>query len=90
LASPPPLVRRLQSVLSDHHVPEGPTAIPEGTAIEVPPEVKAACVHTERYGTRWSGIVTVPASPDHLPTVRYADGAACHGGFQNADAWWRE
>jgi hypothetical protein len=83
-------VRRLQSILSDHHVPEGPTAIPEGTAIEVPPEVKAACVHTERYGTRWSGIVTVPARSDGVPTIRYADGSPCHGGFQKADASWPE
>jgi uncharacterized protein with NRDE domain len=84
-----PLVRRLQTVLSDHHVPEGPVAAPE-SAIEVPPEVKAACVHTERYGTRWSGIVTVPRSPDDAPTIRYADGSACHGGFQNGDGWWQE
>ena len=82
------LVRRLQAVLGDHHVPEGPVAVPEGSTIEVPPEVKAACVHTERYGTRWSGIVTVP--PDDVPTIRYADGSACHGGFLKTHSWWRE
>jgi uncharacterized protein with NRDE domain len=84
------LVRRLQTVLGDHHVPEGPTAAPQGSTIEVPEEVKAACVHTERYGTRWSGIVTVPASPDDPPRVRYADGWACRGDFRSADARWRE
>jgi uncharacterized protein with NRDE domain len=75
------LIRRLQAVLGDHNVPEGHIAAAEGSTVEVPQEVKAACVHTERYGTRWSGIVTVSASPDDAPTFRYAEGSACRASW---------
>jgi hypothetical protein len=45
-------------------------------------------VHTERYGTRWSGIVTVPAAPEELPMFCYADGPACGGKFIDARTMW--
>jgi uncharacterized protein with NRDE domain len=84
-----PLVAQLRSVLSDHEVPPGPSA-PDEAGIEAPPEVKAACVHTERYGTRWSGVVTVPRGSTHPPTVRYADGPPCQAAYKDADALWRQ
>jgi len=80
------LVQRLQTVLGDHHVPDGAVAAPEGSPVEVPQEVKAACVHTERYGTRWSGVITVPASHDDVPDFRYADGSACRASWRSAFA----
>jgi len=80
------LVARLSAVLADHHVPEGATPTrhggPDGDPI--PAEVKAACVHTERYGTRWSGIVTVPASAGAPPAFRYADGPPCQAPWRDA------
>lgn len=64
---PAALVHHLQSVLADHHLPEG---------AESP--VAANCVHTEKgYGTRWSGIVTVGRDPAEVPSVHYADGPPC-------------
>jgi uncharacterized protein with NRDE domain len=85
------LLPRLEVVLADHVVPAASTeSIPENDAgVPVPPEVKAACVHTERYGTRWSGIVAVPGDPAAPPSVRYADGPPCRHAYQDASALWQ-
>lgn len=80
-----PLVRHLQAVLGDHEVP---AAVDQGDDMDqIPAQVKAACVHTERYGTRWSGVITVPGEA-HPPTVRYADGPACQARYTDAGALW--
>lgn len=84
-----PLVRRLQAVLSDHEVPPGRSAADEA-GIEAPPDVNAACVHTERYGTRWSGVITVPGRPTRPPTVQYTDGAPCNARYSDTSSLWRE
>jgi uncharacterized protein with NRDE domain len=78
------LRERFQNVLADHFVPEGATPVRDGGGDPIPAEVKAACVHTERYGTRWSGIVTMPAAPKARPTFRYADGPPCQGAWKDA------
>ena len=85
-----PLVRHLQAVLGDHEVPAGddPSAMDASGANQIPAEVRAACVHTERYGTRWSCVITVPRSRAHPPTVRYADGPACGAGYTDAGSLW--
>jgi uncharacterized protein with NRDE domain len=83
----PAAVERLASVLADHHVPEGATPVRDDGGEPIPVEVKAACVHTERYGTRWSGIVTVPGQREKLPAFRYADGAPCCSPFRMARLW---
>jgi uncharacterized protein with NRDE domain len=83
-----PLVRQLQAVLGDHEVPAGLPPDHEGDMDPVPAQVKAACVHTERYGTRWSGVITVPAGGAQPPTVRYTDGPACQGGYTDAGSLW--
>ena len=67
----------IAAALSDHFIPEDPDAIV--------PESRAACVHSEEYGTRWSGIVTV-ASDTSPPTFRYADGSPCM--FSYTEASW--
>jgi uncharacterized protein with NRDE domain len=51
------------------------------------PEVRAACVHTEEFGTRWSGIVTVPADPEVKPVVRYTEGPPCTNPYLVAALW---
>jgi uncharacterized protein with NRDE domain len=81
------LVARLQAVLADHDIPEGPSAADEAGRTDVPQQVKANCVHAEIYGTRWSGVVTVPADPLAPPIVRYADGSPCKAGWRVSDAW---
>jgi uncharacterized protein with NRDE domain len=81
------LVRHLQAVLSDHVVPAPAVEPLDGLPADVPPEVKAACVHTERYGTRWSGVITVPAEAGLPPSVRYADGPPCETPYTEADVW---
>ena len=67
---------RLADALGDHEIPEG---VEERFRI-----AGAACVHGEAYGTRWSGIVTVPRGPER-PTVRYAAGPPCVAPFTGAD-----
>jgi uncharacterized protein with NRDE domain len=71
------LVQRLQSVLADHEAPGGLSAAAEAGRLDVPPQVGAACVHTEEYGTRWSAVITIPAGPSDLPVFRYAPGPPC-------------
>jgi uncharacterized protein with NRDE domain len=68
----------LEAVLSNHEIPPG---VVDG---ERPAAISAACVHTEHYGTRWSGIVEVPADPAALPAFRYSDGPSCTGSFRLA------
>ena len=70
------LVDRLATTLADHEIPEG---VEERFRI-----AGAACVHGEAYGTRWSGVVTVPAG-DARPIVRYADGPPCRVPYVTAD-----
>ena len=65
----------IAAALSDHVIPEDPDAIV--------PESRAACVHSEQYGTRWSGIVTVSQEPGP-PTFRYADGSPCTFSYREA------
>ena len=78
---------RLRAVLSDHEVPAGhvPASGPNG---ELPAAIKAACVHTERYGTRWSAVVMVPGDPVVPPSVRYADGPPCTTAPTDAAPLW--
>ncbi len=78
------LVERLRAVLSDHEVPAGHVPASE----EIPAEVKAACVHTERYGTRWSAVVMVPADPAAAPSVTYTDGQPCTTAPTDAAPLW--
>ena len=82
------LVKHLQAVLGDHDVPAGFQADHEDDTDRLPAQVKAACVHTERYGTRWSCVITVPGVGAQPPTVRYADGPACQAGYTDAGSLW--
>jgi hypothetical protein len=82
------LLRRLRDVMSDHEIPEGYPAVLESGGEEIPLQVGAACVHTERHGTRWSGVVTVGSRPEDPPTVLYADGPPCRTSYTDAGAWW--
>jgi uncharacterized protein with NRDE domain len=78
------LQARLQDVLADHEVPPAePERAPEHAEVR-PPPTTAACVHTDRYGTRWSGIVTVGSDTRDPPDFRYADGPPCRARFVEA------
>lgn len=81
------LVERLQAVLADHDIPEGPSAADEAGRTDIPPEVKANCVHTEHYGTRWSGVVTVPEAGRSKPDIRYVEGPPCEAGAWLRPTW---
>jgi uncharacterized protein with NRDE domain len=70
------VVGRLTDTLADHEIPEG-----QEERFRI---AGAACVHGEAYGSRWSGIVTVPAGSAR-PTLRYADGPPCTAPFTTAD-----
>jgi uncharacterized protein with NRDE domain len=82
------LPARLQTVLADHHVPASELGRSPEDAEGRPPPASAACVHTERYGTRWSGIVTVGDNIRVPPGFCYADGPACTAGFRDATPLW--
>lgn len=85
--SPDELGSRLRRVLRDHVVPDRAGA--EGRGPARPAEADAACVHTERYGTRWSGVVTVPAAPGEPPRFGYTEGAPCGSPSRDASALLR-
>jgi uncharacterized protein with NRDE domain len=70
------LVGRLATTLADHEIPDG---LEERVRI-----AGAACVHSDTYGTRWSGIVTV-GSDDARPRFRYADGPPCTAPYSEAE-----
>ena len=74
--APADAAERLRSVLANHEIPDD---LPDD---EVDPErpagIKAACVHTDRdYGTRWSGVIVVPADIATSPQFTYTDGPSC-------------
>jgi len=76
------MIARLQQALGNHTIPAGVSAATEVGRAGVPPEVAAACVHTDRYGTRWSGIVTLGPSRD-VPSVLFAPGPPCSTPFRD-------
>jgi uncharacterized protein with NRDE domain len=82
------LVARLQAALADHQVPPGVLDPPVEGFEHIPPDVQAACVHTERYGTRWSCVVTVSPDPAEPPVLRYADGPPCESAYVDAGPLW--
>ena len=81
----------LPGVLSDHSVPAGPDGPelprPPGSP-ERPPEIGAACVHTDGYGTRSSTLVRVPRSVTDRPQVRVAPGPPCTTAFVDGTGLW--
>lgn len=83
---PGEIADRLWTVLADHEVP------PDPPGAEVEPErpsaVNAACVHTEAYGTRWSGVVMVADDPGVPPAFTYADGSPCTAARRDATPLW--
>ena len=82
------LVRRLQTVVADHEVPAGAIDVVGPNGESIPRTVRAACVHAERYGTRWSGIVTVAADTAARPQLVYADGHPCEATYADATRRW--
>jgi uncharacterized protein with NRDE domain len=79
---------RLRAVLANHQVPSAVGLDQRADDAEQPVPVTAACVHSERYGTRWSGIVTVPRSRGVRPGFQYADGPPCSAVFVEAASLW--
>lgn len=84
------LERRLQVVLADHELPKAsPTSVASGSAEHSrPPETEAACVHTDRYGTRWSAVISVPEG-DEPPRFTYAPGPPCTTANEDAGRLWQ-
>jgi uncharacterized protein with NRDE domain len=85
------LERRLLVVLGDHELPP-PSLTPDhdadGQVFVRPPATEAACVHTDRYGTRWSGIVAVPAEAGS-PRFHFTPGPPCTTQPEDAAPLWR-
>jgi uncharacterized protein with NRDE domain len=75
----------LETVLGSHK-PAIPEARTDATGRVWPPEVTAACVHVEGYGTRSAMTVLVPVSG--VPSVRVADGRPCESELRDATDLW--
>jgi uncharacterized protein with NRDE domain len=78
-------VAALEAVLGSHE-PAIPEARTDATGRVWPPEVTAACVHVEGYGTRSAMTVVVPVSG--MPSVRVADGRPCESDLRDATDLW--
>jgi len=78
-------VTALEAVLADHRpaISEWRTD-PAGRAR--PPQLTAACVHAEAYGTRSAMTVSVPGAG--LPSVRVADGRPCEHDLRDVSGLW--
>lgn len=75
---------QLARVLSDHLIPE----VVAHEDSERPPETRAACVHTENYGTRSSSILRVHASEEDQITVKVASGHPCEEPYVDYTHLW--
>lgn len=75
----------LAGVLRDHQPAAGPQPAGPGRPAR-PAELSAACVHTERYGTRSAMIVNV--GPAGLPRVSVAAGPPCVTPLLDVTGMW--
>jgi uncharacterized protein with NRDE domain len=78
-------VAALETVLGNHQ-PAIPEPRTDAAGRVWPPEVTAACVHVEGYGTRSAMTVMVPTAG--LPSVRVADGRPCENELRDATGLW--
>jgi uncharacterized protein with NRDE domain len=78
-------VAALETVLGNHQ-PAIPQPRTDAAGRVWPPEVTAACVHAEGYGTRSAMIVMVPTSG--VPSVLVADGRPCENELRDATGFW--
>jgi uncharacterized protein with NRDE domain len=81
------LVAALESVLRDHR-PAISKPLADSAGRVRPPELSAACVHAEGYGTRSAMTVSVPVSG--LPSVRVADGRPCEHDLRDVTGLWTQ
>ncbi len=78
-------VAALESVLGNHQPAiSEPRTDSEGRVR--PPQLSAACVHADGYGTRSAMTVSVPAAG--LPSVRVADGRPCEHPLADFSGLW--
>ena len=75
----------LAAVLADHQPAAGPGPAGPGGQVR-PAELSAACVHTERYGTRSAMIVSVGQTGE--PRVRVAAGPPCVTPLLDVTGMW--
>jgi uncharacterized protein with NRDE domain len=80
-------VAALETVLRDHH-PAITEPLTDSAGRVRPPELSAACVHGEGYGTRSAMTISVPASG--LPSVRVAEGRPCEHDLRDVTSLWTE
>ncbi len=84
-ATPQDTVEALETVLADHE-PASKEPLILGDGRVRPPEISAACVHTEFHGTRSATTVCVPSAG--RPRVRVADGPPCRVPLQDVSGLW--
>jgi uncharacterized protein with NRDE domain len=75
----------LAGILRDHQPAAGPQPAADGHPAR-PAELSAACVHTERYGTRSAMIVSV--GPAGVPRVSVAAGPPCVTPLLDVTGMW--
>jgi uncharacterized protein with NRDE domain len=81
------VVAALETVLRDHR-PAITEPLTDSAGRVRPPELSAACVHGEGYGTRSAMTISVPASG--LPSVRVAEGRPCEHDLRDVTSLWTE
>jgi hypothetical protein len=80
-----PVEAGLAEVLRDHQPASGPEPAGPGRLAR-PAELSAACVHTERYGTRSAMIVSVGRADE--PRVSVAAGPPCVTPLLDVTGMW--
>jgi uncharacterized protein with NRDE domain len=80
----------LRSVLADHTIPtdDPPEDDADAGAVIRRPATRAACVHTDDYGTRSAELIRVPSEPASHPEVLVAEGPPCTAPFVDVTARW--
>jgi uncharacterized protein with NRDE domain len=78
-------VAALELVLGDHQPAISEPRTDSAGRVR-PPQLSAACVHADGYGTRSAMTVSVPAAG--LPSVRVADGRPCERALADFSSLW--
>lgn len=89
-SSGPVLRSELCRALRSHDVPDlSAYRDPRHSAVKLPPEIHAPCVHTPADGTRSATMIVVPPELDSAPKVWYADGPLCRSPLVDMSNLWQ-
>jgi uncharacterized protein with NRDE domain len=79
----------LKRALADHDPPAGPTKADQPDRQDPPTMIPTACLHADRFGTRWSALITVGKTAS-FPVFQYANGPPCNTPFLDGASYWQK